>query len=44
MLKKKLERQKNYTKKICEVCGSPIDVVTYSKNGWIRTRCKDCKI
>lgn len=24
--------------------GSPIDVVTYSKNGWIRTRCKNCKI
>lgn len=43
-IKKKVRKAEELSKKICEVCGSPIDVVTYSKNGWIRTRCKDCKI
>lgn len=43
-VKEKVRKAEELSKKICEVCGSPIDVVTYSKNGWIRTRCKDCKI
>lgn len=43
-IKEKARKAEELSMKICEVCGSPIDVTTYIKNRWIRTRCKNCKI